>query len=75
MWHIFFNIYSFRGIKIQDNLEVKFKWMTEQEFECTQTLFVTLLDGPLDEDLDFFVCLEEAVLELACLLSSHPEDT
>lgn len=74
MWHIFFNLYSFRGIKIQDNLAVKCKWVTEQECECTQTLLVALLDGPLDEGLDFFVCLEEAVLELAGLLNTHPED-
>lgn len=39
-----------------------------------QTLFVALLDGSLDEDLDFLVSPEEAVLELAGLLSAHPED-
>lgn len=35
---------------------------------------MALLDGPLDEDLDFLVSLEEAVLESAGLLSTHPED-
>ncbi len=40
----------------------------------TQTLFVALLDGPLDEGRDFSVGLEETVLELARLLSAHPED-
>lgn len=69
-----FSLISIRGIKTQDNLEVKFNWETQREFECTQTLFVALLDGPLDEDLDLFVSLEEAVLELAGLLSTHPED-
>lgn len=35
---------------------------------------MALLDGPLDEDRDFSVGLEEAVLESAGLLSAHPED-
>ena len=46
----------------------------QQEFECTLTMLVTLLNGPLDESLDFFVSLEETVLELTGLLSTHPED-
>jgi len=37
-------------------------------------LLVALLDGPLDESLDLFVGLQEAVLESAGLLSTHPED-
>lgn len=40
----------------------------------THTLFVALQDGPLDESLDLFVGLEEAVLEAAGLLGAHPED-
>lgn len=35
---------------------------------------MALLDGPLDEGLDFSVGLEEAVLKSAGLLSTHPED-
>lgn len=44
------------------------------DLKCTQTLLVALLDGPLDESLDVFVSLEEAVLELPGLFSTHPED-
>lgn len=44
------------------------------ELKCTQTLLVALLDGLLDESLDVFVSLEEAVLELTGLFSTHPED-
>lgn len=44
------------------------------ELKCTQTLLVALLDGLLDESLDLFESLEEAVLELPGLFSTHPED-
>lgn len=39
------------------------------------TLCVAPLDGPLDEGLDTAVGLEEAVLESAGLLHTHPEDS
>lgn len=35
---------------------------------------MALLNGSLDEGLDFSVGLQEAVLESAGLLSAHPED-
>lgn len=44
------------------------------EIKFTQALLVALLDGLLDESLDVFVSLEEAVLELTGLFSTHPED-
>lgn len=42
--------------------------------KCTQTLLVAQLDGSLDEGVQLFVFLEEAVLELAGLFCAHPED-
>lgn len=42
--------------------------------KSTQTLLVAQLDGSLDEGVQLFVFLEEAVLELAGLFCAHPED-
>lgn len=36
---------------------------------------MALLDGSLDEALDVSVGLEEAILELAGLLTANPQDT
>lgn len=63
-----------RHAEVRNDLEGRFNRAFGRALRCAQTLLVAQLDGSLDEGVQLFVLLEEAVLELAGLFWAHPKD-